>query len=352
MKVYINYNVKTKVNIMKKLSNLLFLFIITSFTLLSINKANGQQFDEFKVLVDYLESNGNYINKEAPSMINATEIKENLKNNKYLVIDIRKDTDYDKGHIKGSVNLKSEELIKYFDKKINSDNYDKITIVCYSGQSASYYAAVLRILGYTNVYAMKWGMSSWNSKNATNFWVKNSTNNHEDKLETKANTLPAKGATPVLTTGKTDAKEILKERAEIAIKTAYNTFIAKADDIFAAPDNFYLVNYWDDSKYNAGHIPGSIRYEPKNSLNYNENLTTLPTDKRIVVWCSTGQTAAHVVAYLHILGYNVANLGYGANAFMNKTLLEKGEGWNGFSLKESNDFPLTTKELTAPGCGE
>lgn len=337
---------------MKKLTQLLIAFLITTTSIIGGYQLQAQNSDEFKILVDHLEANGNYINTEAPSMIMATEINENLKNKKYLVIDIRKDTDFDKGHIKGAVNLKSEELIKYFDKKIKPENFDKISIVCYSGQSAAYYAAVMRLLGYQNVYSLKWGMSSWNKQNAQNFWVKNSTNNHANKLETKVNQISAKGATPIITTGKTDPKEILTDRASMAIATAYSKFIIKADDVFANPNNYYIVNYWNLDQYNKGHIPGSVQYQPKKSLNFSENLTTLPTNKKIVVWCSTGQTAAHIVAYLHMLGYDAGNLAYGANSFMNAELIKNGEGWNAFTEKESNNFPLATKELAAPGCAE
>ncbi|MDO9262271.1 MAG: rhodanese-like domain-containing protein [Flavobacteriaceae bacterium] len=335
---------------MRKLSHLLFAFILTATTAIGSYQMHAQSTDEFKVLVDYLEANGNYINTEAPSMINATEIKENLKNSKYLVVDIRKDTDFDKGHIKGAVNVKSEELIKYFDKKIKPANYDKIAIVCYSGQSAAYYSAVLRILGYHNVYTLKWGMSSWGKSFAQNIWTKNTASTYTDKLEKNSNTMPAKGETPVLTTGKTDAKEILKARAEMAIATVYKDFITKPEDVFANPSNYYIVSYWNEEMYNNGHIPTAVRYEPKKAFNFANDLTTLPKDKRIIVSCSTGQTSAYITAYLHMLGYNVGNLAYGANGYMNNVLVAKGESWNAFTPKEINEFPVATKELTAPGC--
>lgn len=339
---------------MKKITSFfVILFMVT--TLLSGFKSTAQDNldnskSEFGLLVQYLEENGNFINTDAPSMINATEIKENLKNPKYLVIDIRKDTDYEKGFIKGAVNVKAEELIHYFDKKIKPANYDKITIVCYSGQSASYFSAVLRIMGYNNVYTLKWGMSSWGKSFAQNVWTKNTSSAFAGKLETQPNPMPAKGDTPVLATGKTDAKEILKARAEMAIATVYKDFITKAEDVFANPGNYYIVNYWNEEMYNNGHIPGSVRYEPKKAFNLANDLTTLPKDKKIIVWCSSGQTSAYITAYLHMLGYNVGNLAYGANGFMNSVLVTKGESWNAFTPKEINEFPVATKELAAPGC--
>lgn len=334
---------------MKKISNLLIVFLVFG-ALLSNYQVQAQNADEFKILVDYLEANGNYINNDAPSLVNATEIKENLKNSKYLIIDIRKDTDFDKGHIKGAVNVKSEDLVKYFDKKIKPANFDKITLVCYSGQSAAYYSAVLRLMGHHNVFALNYGMSSWAKNFAQNIWIKNISSAYSNKLESTSNSKLPKGAAPMLATGKSDAKEILKTRGEFAIGTVYRDFITKAEDVFANPSNYYIINYLNEEMYNNGHIPSSIHYQPKKSLNMAEELTTIPTDKRIVVVCETGQTSAHVVAYLHMLGYNVGNLAYGANGFMNDVLVKKGAGWNGFTEKEINNFPAATKELSAPGC--
>jgi hypothetical protein len=37
---------------------------------------------------------------------------------------------------------------------------------------------------------------------------------------------------------------------------------------------------------------------------------------------------------------------------MHDTLVKNGEGWNAFTDKEINNFPVATKELKAPGCGE
>ena len=38
------------------------------------------------------------------------------------------------------------------------------------------------------------------------------------------------------------------------------------------------------------------------------------------------------------LGYDAYNLGYGANSYMNANLNSK--GWNGFSAKEINNYPV------------
>ncbi len=57
-----------------------------------------------------------------------------------------------------------------------------------------------------------------------------------------------------------------------------------------------------------------------------------------MVSCETGQSAAYAIAYLQVLGYDTYNLAYGANGYMNTTLNSK--GWNGFSAKETHNYPV------------
>ena len=325
----------------KTTSYFVMLFIAT--TLLSGFKSTAQvnldtPKSEFGLLVQYLEENGDFINTDAPAIVLADEIKDNLSNKKYLVIDIRSESWFTYGHIKNSVNVASSELLNYFETKITPSSFDKITLVCYSGQSAAYYASLLRLSGYKNVFNLKWGMSSWDQEFAENVWIKNSTNTFAEKLQTTPNVMPSNGTLPLLNTGKTEVKEILKERVKVAFAKPYSAFIVKADSVFNNPSGFYIVNYVNEEKYNLGHIEGAVRYEPKASLSSTTSLYTLPSDKNILVNCNTGQSAAYVVAYLQVLGYDVSNLGYGSNSFMNKILVEK--GWDGFSTKEIKNFPI------------
>ncbi|HEY9169526.1 MAG TPA: rhodanese-like domain-containing protein [Lutibacter sp.] len=327
---------------MKKITSyLVFLFITTA--LLSGFKSTAQESldtpnSEFGLLVQYLEENGNFINTDSPALVLAEEIKDNLNNKKYLVIDTRTASWYAYGHIKNSVNVAPAELLNYFEKKITPSNFDKITIVCYSGQAAAYYTSLLRLAGYNNAYSLKWGMSSWANEFAEKMWVKNATNLYANKLQTTPNEMPAIGESPILKTGKTDAKEILNVRLKAAFAKPYSDFIVKTDSVFKNPADFYIVNYVNEDNYNVGHIEGAVRYEPKASLASTTSLYTIPSDKKVLVNCAIGQSAAYVVAYLHLLGYDVSNLAYGSNSFMNTKLVEK--GMDGFSAKEIKNFPV------------
>ncbi|ARV15696.1 rhodanese-like domain-containing protein [Polaribacter sp. SA4-12] len=323
---------------MKKSSFFLITIFISATVLLSsFTNSTNDTFNppnEFKTLLNYLENNNNYIENELP-LIMADEVKKNYKNSKYHIIDIRTDSWFDYGHIKNAANVKAENLLTYFENTIKPSDFDKIVMVCYSGQSASYYASLLRLAGYDNVYSMKWGMSSWREDFANNSWKKNVKNDFASKIETIEKTKPALGSHPNLNTGKTEAKDILRVRLEKLFAIPYKEFIIKSLDVFENPNDYYIVNYWDQEKC-EGHIPGALHYTPNASLS--KDLLTLPIDEKIVIYEATGQKAAYIVAYLNVLGYNTGNLAYGENSFMNKVLKEKGR--DAFTKKEINMFPV------------
>ncbi len=331
---------------MKKFNFHLIVLFISTMALLTNFSAKSQNSesstsnsnDEFEILVNYLETNGNFINTVAAPIIPADEVKKNMKNPKYHIIDIRSDTWFNYGHIKGANNVAATDLPTYFESTINPKDFEKIVLICYSGQSAAYYTGLLRLAGYDNVYNMNWGMSSWREDFAANSWTKNVTDDFKAKLETTENSPADKGTHPTLKTGKTEAPEILKARLAEVFAIPYKEAIVKAEDAFASPNDFYIVNYWPKDRYSNGHIPTSIQYEPTGSLNSTADLYTLPTDKKVVVCGSTGQETAYVVAYLNLLGYDGGNVAYGANSFMNSELNSK--NWEGFSKKEINIFPV------------
>ena len=294
---------------------------------------------EFDLLVNYLEENGNFINSEmAPALISPDEVKKNIKNEKFLVLDIRSESWFEYGHIKNAKNIEAAELLNYFETTINPSGLEKIVLVCYSGQSASYFASLLRIAGYDNVYSMEWGMSSWRLDFAENSWLKNVKNDFADKLETAENVKPEKAVFPTLETGKTEPADILKVRLDSLFATPYKEYIIKSPDVFETPENYYVVNYGPQESYIAGHIPGAVNYLPNGSLNLENDLITLPIDKKIAVYDATGLGTAYTVAYLNVLGYDAGNIAYGANGFMNETL--KDNEWNAFTKKEVNMFPV------------
>ncbi len=309
------------------------------------------QTSETDLLLTYIEKTGDFINSPAvPAMIKASEVKENIGNPKYLVLDIRKEADYLDGHIEGAVHVSEDNILNYLTTKSQPGNYKKIALVCYSGQSASYVTSILRLMGYANVYAMKWGMCAWSPKYAQEKWLKNINTKFKDKIDTISHAKAPKGNLPTISTGKTDGLEILEAQASEILKTPFKQIIRKIDAVMEKPEQYYIINYWPEQKYKVGHLPNSVQYTPKKSLSRAADLSTLPTDKPILTYCFTGQHSAFVTAYLRLLGYDAYSLVFGANSFMYKTMKEGGEGWKIFSKKEINNFPTVKgekKEKTA-----
>ncbi len=136
------------------------------------------------------------------------------------------------------------------------------------------------------------------------------------QFENDAVAKAAKGNMPTLSTGQTTGQAIFEARVSTVLAEGFGAAKISNTDVFANPDNYYIVNYWAQTDYDHyGHVPGAMQYTPKQSIAYNVDLTTLPTDKTVVVYCWTGQTSANMAAYLRILGYDAKSLLFGAKRY-------------------------------------
>jgi rhodanese-related sulfurtransferase len=295
---------------------------------------------EAKLLLDYLAETGDYVNsREFPSMIGAEAAEKALAGNT-LVIDIRKPEVFSEGHIKSAVNVEIGDLTDYFANKIKPFEYDKIILACNTGTSASYSTALLRLMGYGNVYSLRWGMSGWN-KSLENNWLENIGSDYEANLETADQQKADPGDFPKLNTGKTTGAEIFDERIAPLFDDYPNATIS-ADSVFSHPGKYYIINYERKDKYEAGHIPGAVRYKTGGTLGIISEMQTIPADKEIVVYCGTGHNSAYVTAYLRLFGYDAKTLKYGNNSFMhNKMIAEKDKlSWQPFTEADVMDFQI------------
>mgnify|MGYP006279025405 CR=1 FL=1 len=341
---------------MKKLNQIAIILLVSVFAVTFTSCGGGQKkteekqkqetkqsVDEFDKLMTHIEQTGDFINsKKVPSMISPKVVKNNLDQNIHI-IDIRKPTDYSNGHIPGAVNVGMNQLLDYFMNDINPNSYSHIVMVCYTGQSAGFATSILQLLGYDNVYDMKWGMSSWDKNTAQKKWLKNISNEYADQLETKSNPMSEANGFPTINTGKTVGLEILQERAKELLNKGFKPYTIKAKELFENGDNYYIINYWPEKKYAKGHIPGAIQYNPKKSLGRATQLNTLPTDQTVVPYCFTGQHSAFVTAYLNMIGYDAKSLVYGANSFMNGEMRDRGaKAWHAFTPKRINNFEMAT----------
>ena len=298
--------------------------------------------DETRLLLKDLESNGDYVNSQQfPSLIKASLINNGLPG-KNLIIDLRSPGQFTKGHIKGAVNKKFEDMPVYFETGIRPFEYDKIVLVCDDGQISSYTTSLLRLKGYGNVFAMRWGMSCWARNFADDGWLKGLSGKYESNLETKTNEKPAMKGMPNLTTGLNSGKEVGDARFAKLFSEGTGNVMISADEVLSNPEKFFIINLERKDKYEDGHISGAVRYKPEGTLGIVEEMTTIPFDKTVVVYCGTGHNSAFATAYLRLFGYDARTLKYGNNSFMHDRMIKQKAAlsWLPFTVADVNNFPV------------
>lgn len=318
---------------MKQIKFLLYALFIMTFVVTSCSNDDEvppEVINESEVLVQYLESpdsplGKDYVSSDMPSIMAASEVKTLNVTGKVYIIDIRSAEDFGKGHIQNAHNVALGDIITHMEG-INATDYDKVSIVCYTGQTAGFATSILRLKGYGNVYSMKWGMCSWN-KDFSSKWENAVANGNAYASQFVNTDTPKgeKGELPVLSTGKTTGEDIFEARVAAVLAEGFSPAAVQNSAVFGNLANYYVVNYWNAAHYaDPGHIPGSMQYTPKEAMQYAVDLTTLPADKTLAVYCYTGQTSAFLAAYLRILGYDAKSVLYGTNAMIYDKMVAKG----------------------------
>jgi rhodanese-related sulfurtransferase len=304
-------------------------------------KESSGQVNEAEILMNYLEESGNIVNHpDIPSFVSADEVNNNLKGNNYHLIDLRSSVEFNLGHIENSVNVPPSNILDYFENRIEPNSFEKIILVCGNSHLSGYTTAILRMIGYKNIYHIRFGLSSWDESVARRYWSANISSSLMGNLETTPNSKSQPGNLPQISTGKTTGYEILRERAQKALEINWDDISITFMDILENSDAYYIGNYWPQALYDLGHLPGAIQYNPKKSLHSSEDILTLPTDKPLVFYCYSGQNSAYVNAFFSIMGYDFRSLDYGANGFIHQFIKETQPPGRTFSDLHIRNYPL------------
>lgn len=298
--------------------------------------------NETALLLQDLKENGDYVNsKNYPSLIKASIVNESLGTN-ILIVDIRSAEQFSGGHIKSAVNKKFGDLPSFFETGIKPFEYDKIILVSEDGQASSYATCLLRLMGYGNVFSMRWGMSAWNNKYASEGWLKGVSGNHETDLEVTVNERPSLHGMPELKTGFVTGAEIQAARFRKLFEERMDDIFITSDEVFNDPRKYYIINLERKDKHEYGHIPGSVRYKPEATLGYIEEMASIPVEKPVVVYCGSGHNSGFATAYLRLLGYDAHTLKYGNNGFMHNKMVKDRTAlsWLPFTSAEVNNFEV------------
>ena len=251
----------------------------------------------------------------------------------YYIMDIRNNTDFLTAHVNGAKNVAFTNILT------DASNATKpILIICYTGQTACYATALLRMYGYPHTQALKWGMSGWNA--TFDKWTANCKDlTTADNWTTDA-TAAGSFSAPAWSSTTTDGAALLKERVEATVAAGFKT--ASNADVLANPANYYINNFFSDAHYTGfGHVKGAVRVSPLTI----DLFDGLDPAKEVVTYCYTGQTSAVITAYLNVVGFNAKSLTFGMNGMsVSNSFWTAGEGvtnhW-GFDSKPK-DLPTVS----------
>ncbi len=235
--------------------------------------------------------------------------------NDYTILDWRSAAEFAKGHIAGARNVALADFGTVMD---GLPAGHAVLNVCYTGQTAGYVTSIMNMLG-TEAQSLRYGMCGWTTDaNITGSrWENGMSNNYADWLSTTATVSTQTYSPPTLATGEKTGKAVLRARADAGAAAGWKTISAStlyADFTAGHAGDYFVICYQADANYNGGHVPGAVHFVPKQDLASAKLLNTIPTDKKVVVYCYTGQSSAQVVAYLNMLGYNAYSLTYGVNS--------------------------------------
>ena len=304
---------------MKRFVNYLVLFLFVPALFFSScdrgeDPGSGTTLPAFDLMKDYMISNhldvkdvlkspnGNKFVVAAPD---AADLDAFL--NKYYIIDIRKADAYNAGHIQGAKNVAFSDILKEAEKAGGKP----MLIVCYTGQTACYATSLLRLYGYPETQALKWGMSGWNPATAGP-WNNNTGDIASGHSNWSYSSEPPKDVfdNPEISSLSQDGSEILKQRVEQVVSEGFKT--VTGDDVLNNPGSYFINNYFSSEDYNGfGHVMEAQRINPY--LLADNTYNAHNPKAKVVTYCYTGQTSAVLTAYLRVLGYDAYSLLFGMN---------------------------------------
>jgi len=228
-----------------------------------------------------------------------------------FILDIRSAADYEKGHVKGAVNAPWGPAIAENLNKIPQTG--EVFIYCYTGQTAGQAVMTLNAAGIpARSVNLGWnlGISKVEGLDAV--------------TETTANAFGSE----TFTVDETIQAAITEYYAGLAAvkETPFANYKISEDDLLAkmeAKEDLYILSVRSAKDYAISHIDGAANVPFGKELV--DNLGNVPKDKKVVVYCYTGQTAGQTVAAMRLMGFDAVSLNGGMgmaanlpNGWMNK----------------------------------
>lgn len=335
---------------MKKLSKLFIgLLLVPALFLTSCDKGddpgnnNVVVTPEFETLKEYLVQNDMDIdriktNADGQKFVVGAPALADLQTflDTYYIMDIRQPADFAAARIEGANNVAFGDILT-----VAATTTKPILVVCYSGQTACYATSLLRLYGYPNTRALKWGMSGWNPSTAGSWDARIGSDLADGHANWTYDSAPSNMSfdDPSISTSLTDGEAILKKRVEDVVAAGFGVATASGSDVLGNPGNYFINNYFNEADYAGfGHIDGSYRILPWALGDDTYKALNSGTGAKLVTYCYTGQTSAVLTAYLRVLGYDAYTMTFGMNGIYNTNPAWTTNQWGGDSGPK--DLPI------------
>ncbi len=215
------------------------------------------------------------------------------------ILDIRTAEDYAKGHVKGAVNVPWGSAIAENLANIPTDK--PVFLYCYTGQTAGQAVVTLNVAGIeARSVNLGWNLGISKVEGVAAVTV------------TDASAFEGTGTeiSPAV------QEQITAYYAGLGTieEARYKNYKVSEDDlklmVDAKDDSIYILSIRKAEDFAAGHIEGAT------NIPFGKDMlaafkTELPKDKKIIVYCYTGQTAGQATAALRMMGYDAVSLNGG-----------------------------------------
>ena len=244
-----------------------------------------------------------------------------------VVLDIRSAEDYAKGHVKGAYSVPWGPAIAENLAKIPVDK--DVFVYCYTGQTAGQAVVTMNLAGIP-ARSVHFG---WNLGIAK-------VEGYEAVVDTTETTLPDVSREIDATVVKT-VTDYYTGLAAVA-ETKYKFYKISEDDLKAsmeAGEDLFVLSVRKAEDYAKNHIKGAVNIPFGKGMF--QDVSALPKDKKIVVYCYSGQTSGQATAVLRMMGYDAVSLNAGMGIAGNAP-----NGWMNKGYPTESNSPVTNAVLS------
>ena len=111
-------------------------------------------------------------------------------------------------------------------------------------------------------------------------------------------------------------------------------------DMVKAGEDITILDIRSEKDYSEGHVKGALNLPWGTAIS--DNLSKIPNDKPVFVYCYTGQTAGQAVATLNVAGFDARSVNLGWNLGISKV-----EGYEELTETQANVFAGDATEIDA-----